>query len=240
MPATDLGPADLGVAARQLAVEYRPLDSLVPYARNARTHSEAQGCSGMKQSRTMSLVESLTNVAIGYGIAVITQILVFPLFGLSTTLAENMAMGAIFTLVSIARSYCLRRLAAVCREPLLSARTRVRQVTVACGSPSLSRQHCEEDGYSAELSGPRGDPCASRSRYGAGGAGCRSQGAIRLDPRRGRTCCRDAQGRWTCRGGRALRDIDQHGAHASHARFREDRHLPAGRADQASAGLTAL
>lgn len=63
----------------------------------------------MKQSRTMSLVESLTNVAIGYGIAVVTQILVFPLFGLSTTLADNMAMGAIFTVVSIARSYCLRR-----------------------------------------------------------------------------------------------------------------------------------
>ncbi len=40
----------------------------------------------MKQSRTMSMVESLTNVAIGYGIAVVTQILVFPLFGLSTTL----------------------------------------------------------------------------------------------------------------------------------------------------------
>src|SRR5690606_208761 len=29
-------------SARQLAVEYRALDSLVPYARNARTHSEAQ------------------------------------------------------------------------------------------------------------------------------------------------------------------------------------------------------
>lgn len=28
--------------ARQLSVEYRPLDSLVPYARNARTHSDAQ------------------------------------------------------------------------------------------------------------------------------------------------------------------------------------------------------
>ena len=27
---------------RELAVAYRPLDSLVPYARNARTHSEAQ------------------------------------------------------------------------------------------------------------------------------------------------------------------------------------------------------
>ncbi len=40
----------------------------------------------MKQSRTMSLVEAFANVAIGYGIAVISQILVFPLFGLSTTL----------------------------------------------------------------------------------------------------------------------------------------------------------
>jgi ParB-like chromosome segregation protein Spo0J len=29
-------------ADRQLAVEYRPLDSLVPYARNARTHTDAQ------------------------------------------------------------------------------------------------------------------------------------------------------------------------------------------------------
>lgn len=63
----------------------------------------------MKQSRSMSLVESLANVAVGYGIAVVTQTLVFPLFGLSPTLAENMAMGAIFTLVSIARSYSLRR-----------------------------------------------------------------------------------------------------------------------------------
>jgi hypothetical protein len=64
----------------------------------------------MKQSRTMSLVESLTNVAIGYGVAVITQIVVFPLFGLATTLAENMAIGAIFTVVSLARSFTLRRL----------------------------------------------------------------------------------------------------------------------------------
>ncbi|GGG36273.1 MULTISPECIES: DUF7220 family protein [Hyphomicrobiales] len=63
----------------------------------------------MKQSRTMSLVESLANVAVGYGVAVITQMLVFPLFGLSTTLADNMAMGAIFTVVSIARSFTLRR-----------------------------------------------------------------------------------------------------------------------------------
>jgi hypothetical protein len=63
----------------------------------------------MSQSRLMSLVESLANVLIGFGIAVTTQIAIFPLFGLRATLAENLAMGAVFTVVSVARSYCVRR-----------------------------------------------------------------------------------------------------------------------------------
>jgi hypothetical protein len=63
----------------------------------------------MSQSRTMSLVESIANVLAGFGVAVATQIAVFPLFGLRTSLAENLAMGAIFTVASIVRSYCLRR-----------------------------------------------------------------------------------------------------------------------------------
>lgn len=64
----------------------------------------------MAQSRVMSLAESLANVAVGYGLAVITQLLVFPHFGLHMTLAENLTIGAIFTVVSIGRSYCLRRM----------------------------------------------------------------------------------------------------------------------------------
>ncbi|SMX45902.1 DUF7220 family protein [Maliponia aquimaris] len=63
----------------------------------------------MKQSRLMSLVESVVNVIVGYGVAVVTQILIFPIFGLHTTLAQNLKMGAIFTIVSIARSFALRR-----------------------------------------------------------------------------------------------------------------------------------
>jgi hypothetical protein len=55
--------------------------------------------SGPKQSRKMSLIEAVSNVAIGYGIAVVTQILIFPIFGLHTTLAQNMKMGAIFTVL---------------------------------------------------------------------------------------------------------------------------------------------
>ena len=34
----------------------------------------------MKQSRLMSLVESVANVIVGYGVAVVTQILIFPVF----------------------------------------------------------------------------------------------------------------------------------------------------------------
>ena len=63
----------------------------------------------MKQTRLMSLVESIANVMIGYGVAVVTQILIFPIFGLHTTLAQNLKMGAVFTIVSIARSFALRR-----------------------------------------------------------------------------------------------------------------------------------
>jgi hypothetical protein len=63
----------------------------------------------MKQSRLMSLVESLANVLVGYGVAVVTQMLVFPLFGLVVTVTENMLIGLIFTAVSIVRSYVLRR-----------------------------------------------------------------------------------------------------------------------------------
>jgi hypothetical protein len=57
----------------------------------------------MKQSRLMSLIESIANVVVGYGVAVIAQILVFPVFRLQTTLAQNMAMGAAFTVVSLIR-----------------------------------------------------------------------------------------------------------------------------------------
>jgi len=63
----------------------------------------------MKQSRLMSLVESLANVLVGYSVAVATQMVVFPLFGLAVTVTENLLIGLIFTAVSVVRSYALRR-----------------------------------------------------------------------------------------------------------------------------------
>ena len=61
----------------------------------------------MRQSRLMSLVEAVTNVV---GVAVGVQILLFPVFGFTVTLRQNLAIGLVFTGVSIARSYVLRRM----------------------------------------------------------------------------------------------------------------------------------
>ena len=62
------------------------------------------------QSRLMSLIEAATNIVVGYGLAVLTQVLVFPLFGLSVSLGENLSIGAVFTVVSLVRSFALRRI----------------------------------------------------------------------------------------------------------------------------------
>ncbi|MGY6633202.1 MAG: DUF7220 family protein [Alkalilacustris sp.] len=64
----------------------------------------------MTQSRRMSLIEAITNVALGYALAVVTQIIVFPWFGLHPSLGENLALGGIFTAISLVRGYALRRM----------------------------------------------------------------------------------------------------------------------------------
>ena len=64
----------------------------------------------MRQSRLMSLVEAVTNVAVGLVVAVATQLAVFPILGLQASLGQNLKLALVFTAVSIARSYALRRL----------------------------------------------------------------------------------------------------------------------------------
>lgn len=64
----------------------------------------------MTQSRRMSLVEAVSNVAIGYGVALCAQIVVFPMFGMTVSIGDNLAIGAIFTAVSLVRSYAVRRM----------------------------------------------------------------------------------------------------------------------------------
>jgi len=62
------------------------------------------------QSRLQSLFEAGANVLLGYGVALGAQLIVFPLFGIMIPLSSNIAIGIIFTFVSLVRSYLLRRL----------------------------------------------------------------------------------------------------------------------------------
>jgi hypothetical protein len=62
------------------------------------------------QSRFMSGVETVASTGIGFAVALLTQILVFPLFNLHPSLGENIAITWIFTGVSLLRGYAVRRL----------------------------------------------------------------------------------------------------------------------------------
>lgn len=61
------------------------------------------------QSRMMSFLEAVTNVVVGFLLAVLTQMLVFPAFGIAVAFYEHLSIAGIFTLVSLARGYLLRR-----------------------------------------------------------------------------------------------------------------------------------
>ena len=61
------------------------------------------------QTRRNSLIETLTNVAIGYGVALASQLVIFPQFGIHIAFTDDLVIGMWFTVVSIVRSYVLRR-----------------------------------------------------------------------------------------------------------------------------------
>ena len=61
------------------------------------------------QPRHMSAVESVTNVTAGYLLALVTQAIVFPWFGIDVTASDHMAIAAVFTVISLVRSYAVRR-----------------------------------------------------------------------------------------------------------------------------------
>ena len=61
------------------------------------------------QSKRHSLIESCTNIAIGYSVALMSQLLVFPLFDIHVKISDNLLIGLCFTFISLVRSYAVRR-----------------------------------------------------------------------------------------------------------------------------------
>lgn len=63
----------------------------------------------MTQSRLGSLIEAMFNTLIGLVVSLIANHLVFPRFGFQPSMGENIAISVIYTAISIARQYVLRR-----------------------------------------------------------------------------------------------------------------------------------
>tara|TARA_R110000822_G_scaffold44462_9_gene119257 strand:+ start:1018 stop:1260 length:243 start_codon:yes stop_codon:yes gene_type:complete len=61
------------------------------------------------QSKLSSFYEAMLNTIIGYVIAFIAQLIVYPAYGHSFTFGQNIQIGLIFMALSFARSYVIRR-----------------------------------------------------------------------------------------------------------------------------------
>jgi hypothetical protein len=61
------------------------------------------------QSRRMSVIESVANIAVGIGVAYIMNFWILSMIGNPISHRQNMLMTAFMTAVSFARSYALRR-----------------------------------------------------------------------------------------------------------------------------------
>jgi len=63
----------------------------------------------MTQTVKGSIVEAWANIAVGFSINYCANLLIFPLFGMHISPGNNFLMGMMYTMISLARSYVLRR-----------------------------------------------------------------------------------------------------------------------------------
>jgi len=57
----------------------------------------------------MSLVETMTNILVGLVISFLSQIAIFKIYNVSLSTQQNAEITLYFTIISILRSYALRR-----------------------------------------------------------------------------------------------------------------------------------
>lgn len=63
----------------------------------------------MSQTRLGSFAEAWANIAVGFSINYVANLLIFPLFGMHISPGNNFVLGLIYTAISLARSFILRR-----------------------------------------------------------------------------------------------------------------------------------
>jgi hypothetical protein len=55
------------------------------------------------------MLEAVTNVVLGFVLALVVQAVIYPLFGIRTTFMTDGTIAVVFTAVSLVRSYLVRR-----------------------------------------------------------------------------------------------------------------------------------
>ncbi len=61
------------------------------------------------QSKRMSLLEAVSGTLIGFVVSLVGGLVIYPMFGHSFTLAQNIGIVMVFTVLSVIRSYLVRR-----------------------------------------------------------------------------------------------------------------------------------
>ena len=61
------------------------------------------------QTKKQSAIESITNVLIGYIVAVASNAAILPLFGVNLPFSDSLLIGVWFTVISLIRGYAVRR-----------------------------------------------------------------------------------------------------------------------------------
>jgi hypothetical protein len=61
------------------------------------------------QTRFGSFVEATANILVGFGVSYAANIIVLPAFGYEVTVKDAFGISIVFTAISLARSYIIRR-----------------------------------------------------------------------------------------------------------------------------------
>jgi len=102
------------------------------------------------QTQLGSAVETVVNTVTGFASAFVTQLVIMPFYGLHISFGQSFSMGLIFTVVSLVRSYFVRRLF----NSLLVGTKWARRRTQPCYSSSLSPSYVSAQYSSGTTSGP--------------------------------------------------------------------------------------
>jgi len=97
----------------------------------------------MKQSRAASFTEAVLNTLAGFGISLAAQWFFLPLLGVAISLHQNLVFALIMTVISIARTFILRRV-----FEFLHIRTAMTPAMLAVIAER--RRQIEEEGWSLE------------------------------------------------------------------------------------------